>query len=234
MHHDLLHVHDFEREGNVSMLIEMLGSRDATALADAARALGKLKARAAGAALTRAMDDESKRVRVYAIVAAGQLGSPESLDRLIEFVRTGQESEERPQAVIALGLIGDERAVPSLVSALDTPKLRGWAVEALGWIGGDDADVTLRHLHIPVWHRLHRIRRRAVSRIAQRTGVGSPLVSVLVELVTAAAVALLGAGVVIGLGVALLDARLWPNDRGGGSGDRRLFGTADVARPERR
>jgi hypothetical protein len=212
MPHDLFDVRHLERAGNVSQLLEMLGSRDPAARSAAAMALGKLKARTAGTALTRAMDDKADGVRLSAIVAAGQVGAPEAVDRLIEFARAGREKGERPQAITALGLIGDERAVPAVIRALDARKLRGWAIEALGRIGGDDAEAAVRSVHVPAWHRWDHLRRRqALSRLAQRTGVGSPLVNVLAELVTRGVVNFLNAGAIIWLAVALIDARLLPS-----------------------
>ena len=194
------------------MLIEMFGSRDERERIAAADALGKLEARAAASAVTRTMEDESRAVRVAAIVAAGKIRTPEAVDRLVEVVRAGHEKGERPQAVIALGLIGDERAVPAVIRALDDRRLRGWAIEALGRIAGSDAEAAIRHAQIPAWHRWDHLRRRqALTRIAQRTGVGSPLVSALAERVARAAVSLLGAGIVIGVAAGLRDARVWPS-----------------------
>ena len=169
------------------MLIEMLGSRYERERIAAADVLGKLEARAAASAVTRTMEDESRAVRVAAIVAAGKIRTPEAVDRLVEVVRAGHEKGERPQAVIALGLIGDERAVPAVIRALDDRRLRGWAIEALGRIAGSDAEAAIRHAQIPAWHRWDHLRRRqALTRIAQRTGVGSPLVSALAERVARA------------------------------------------------
>ena len=47
---------------------------------------------------------------------------------------------------VALGNIGDSRAIPGLVEALshDMPLVRGHAAWALGAIGGPEAEATLR------------------------------------------------------------------------------------------
>ena len=194
-------------------LIEMLGSRYERERIAAADVLGKLEARAAASAVTRTMEDESRAVRVAAIVAAGKIRTPEAVDRLVEVIRAGHEKGERPQAVIALGLIGDERAVPAVIRALDDRRLRGWAIEALGRIAGSDAEAAIRHAQIPAWHRWDHLRRRqALTRIAQRTGVGSPLVSALAERVAPrAAGSLLGGDIFIGVAAGLRDARVWPS-----------------------
>lgn len=81
-------------------------------------------------------DDEGQRVR--------RDFDERVIDRLIELVTLHSDPLVREAAVAALGAIGDDRAIPAIVTACsDKPAVRRRAVLALAPFSGDDVDAAL-------------------------------------------------------------------------------------------
>jgi len=74
-------------------------------------------------------------VRLHAIEALGKTRSPAAVEPLLSVLFNDQDTAIREDAVRALGLIGDPRALDFLQVALKEPGLRPLAVEAMGHIG---------------------------------------------------------------------------------------------------
>lgn len=98
-------------------LIRLLAARDFQTRATAAQALGKLRAAEAVPALVECIDRGPEDVmRAWAIDALGNIGSKDAVPKLIE-VLDSPELRLRGVAAIALGKIGDPRAVEALKEA---------------------------------------------------------------------------------------------------------------------
>jgi HEAT repeat protein len=104
-------------------LIAKLRDVDADVARDAATALGSLPVdaeavNALAEAVVNAHGYFHSVVRVAAATALGRLGSHEAVDALIYAVRDPM-AEASEEAVRALGLIGDRRAIPALQAAVN-------------------------------------------------------------------------------------------------------------------
>ena len=121
--------------------------------------------------------DEESRVNRHASHALGQIGAP-AVPRLIQAVQAEQAGAwQRYWACETLGDLGDERAVPPLIEALqsgDTTVCEG-AAEALGRLGDPRALEPLRrkkrtltprigYLYVAVARALKAIEARAAAR----------------------------------------------------------------------
>jgi hypothetical protein len=84
-----------------------------------------------------ALGDPAFCVRCYAAEALGWIGpaAAPAVLKLIELARSDLSRQAKRSATWALGQIGDARAVPVLVAALDDGDLRVTAAYALGHIG---------------------------------------------------------------------------------------------------
>ncbi len=91
-------------------------------------------------ALQGFLQNEDPAVRRRAALAAGRIGDPLVVPRLVQRLRDG-EAEVRRSAAFALGLMGSAEASPALLASLDDPDAatRGLASEALGRIGQSSA-----------------------------------------------------------------------------------------------
>jgi len=89
--------------------------------AEAAFLLGYLHAASAAPALTKALTDESARVRVEAALALARLGDRKTAFAVLERELTGQFFADAPlRAARALAILGDPRGYPRVVEALDS------------------------------------------------------------------------------------------------------------------
>jgi HEAT repeat protein len=101
----------------IGPLIRLLSAKDFHTRAAAARALGQLEAREAVPALLDSIDRGPEDVmRSWAIDALSKIGSHEAVPKLIEVLASPHEGLRRTAAA-ALGVIGDERAIPALEEA---------------------------------------------------------------------------------------------------------------------
>lgn len=87
-------------------------------------------------AIQRFLQHEDPAVRRRAALAAGRIGDPLALPRLIQRLKD-PETEVRRATAFALGLMGNSEGSPALIAALGDPDAatRGRASEALGRIG---------------------------------------------------------------------------------------------------
>ena len=102
-----------------------------------------------GEALAVLLDDSNDVVVEVAAFAWGERSEvPEAvLDQLIELVTGHQDSLCREAAVAALGSIGDQRALPAVLSACqDKATVRRRAVLSLAAFDGEEATAALRSL----------------------------------------------------------------------------------------
>jgi hypothetical protein len=111
-------------------------------------------------------------VRIGAIEALSEIKSPRSVDPLIQTLMTDEDHEVRWVAALALGEIGDTRAIPSLLSSLrDKDRYVRYgsakALEHMGWSATTDQEQAYYLIALQDWKALHTM--------------GSPAVSPLVE-----------------------------------------------------
>ncbi len=85
--------------------------------------------------LVEALAHQEWLVRLHAVEALGKTKSPDAVDPLLRLLFNDRDSSLREDAVLALGDIGDARAVEFLLTALKEPGLRPLVVDALGKIG---------------------------------------------------------------------------------------------------
>ncbi len=148
----------------LSPLAASLGSADWIVRMHAAKALGRIKDEAAVEPLIPLLQDKVKAVReeataslaaigtaalpslldamhhpewlvrLHAVEAVGKMRSPDAVEPLLSVLFNDPDTAIREDAIRALGLIGDARAVDFLLVAMKEPGLRPLAVEALGLI----------------------------------------------------------------------------------------------------
>lgn len=146
-------------------LVVALRSADWIVRMHAAKALGRVKNRAAVDPLIPLLQDKVKAVReevatalasigeaaipsllealqhtewlvrLHAVESLGKTKSPRAVEPLLALLFNDQDSAVREDIVKALGDIGDPQAVEFLFAAMREPGLRTLAVEALGRIG---------------------------------------------------------------------------------------------------
>jgi HEAT repeat protein len=102
---------------------QLLHDDDTDVRAHAARAAGELDPPSSAGALVRLLGDSNSAVRAQAAAAAGRLGIKEAVVPLIKLLSAGYRADdfaaakERHAAVVALGRLGDARALPALEAA---------------------------------------------------------------------------------------------------------------------
>jgi HEAT repeat protein len=91
--------------------------------------------------LLDSLHDSNWKIRLRAVEALALLKPQEAVGPLMRLVLEDSDTAVRQDAVRALGLIGDTRAIPLLLSslALKTPSLKLPAIEALGQIRSTEA-----------------------------------------------------------------------------------------------
>ncbi|MEX0867019.1 MAG: HEAT repeat domain-containing protein [Pirellulales bacterium] len=104
------------------------------------RALRRLRAPAADAALAVATGDQDRDVKIEACRALGDRPGPESLRVLTEVVGSESDIDVRLAATRSLGKMNNPQAVPGLAIALDDPDpaLQRRAVEGLKDVTGQE------------------------------------------------------------------------------------------------
>jgi len=89
--------------------------------------------------LLKALDNPDWRVRLRVVEAMGMVKLPFAIEPLLSLLSHDPDTAVRQDAARALGEIGDRRAVPGLLTALDQTKIRTPVIEALGNIGDPQA-----------------------------------------------------------------------------------------------
>ncbi|MDQ1275465.1 MAG: hypothetical protein QG610_1039 [Euryarchaeota archaeon] len=132
-------------EKTVEVLIEKLEDRDPAFRLHTVRALSRLGDERAVSPLVKRLDDKVLEVRIAAASALGDLESRNTVDPLLkklEDIRMKDSSVElQKQIIVALGKIGDTKALDAILSILDSPypDIRKHAAESLGNLGDERA-----------------------------------------------------------------------------------------------
>jgi HEAT repeat protein len=114
-------------------LLERLTDSSKDVRITAIEAVGKLGDQSAAPALIRLLRDPMVEVRLAAVEALGLLKATDATEALIPLLDRGDEMGQK--VAMALGRIGDARAVRELVVRLKSESLRLAAVEALKIVG---------------------------------------------------------------------------------------------------
>ncbi len=139
-------------------------------------ALGRTGDRKAVPPLLAALDDNRASVQVLACLGLAH-GGDKVVDRLIQVVRDpDRQDDARAACAYALGVVGDKRAVPTLIETLQTgndqaPRLAAWA---LGQIGDKRALPALLAAHFDRHESVRTTVAWALARIAGHTTPSAP------------------------------------------------------------
>lgn len=120
------------------------GAANLDARANAARAIGVLRGRAAIPDLIEALHSKDDKVMYEALVAIQKIGDPSAAPR-VTFLLRDLEEKIQIQALETVGLLRDKSAAPDVRDALEharSVKVRRAALEALGMIA-DSPDRTI-------------------------------------------------------------------------------------------
>jgi HEAT repeat protein len=157
-----------KQAGNVRGLIRYLDHNNKDLQWRAADALGSL-GEIACEPLLKLLSYHKIHVRIGAIEALSEIKSQQSIDPLINTLTNDEDHEVRWVAALALGEIGDKRAVPFLISSL-TDKDRyvrygsAKALEKLGWSTTTDQELLAYYLiGLQDWQALHKMGSLAVG-----------------------------------------------------------------------
>lgn len=152
----------YTQSESVSSLVEKAKKNDASAeqkligilesdesslnRAEAARALGDLKSKAAVEQLLKSLDIDDDTVREDIIISLGKIGTPQGLDKVIAVWNNKSEKEAiRMTALESLGYFGPGRGVKVLVGAMELgiSKYKNAAVQSLGMTKSPEAAMAL-------------------------------------------------------------------------------------------
>jgi HEAT repeat protein len=106
------------------------------------------------AALIGALDDPEYDVHLMALVSLEEMRAGEAVPVLIERLQSAHRAPWKPTYILALKEIGDRRAIPALIAALDDPdeRIAAAACEALAGLDERGAvELLLRLLEDPRW-----------------------------------------------------------------------------------
>jgi FOG: HEAT repeat len=122
--------------------------------------------------LLKILDFPKVNVRIGAIEALGAIRSPRSVEPLIRKLKSDPDSEIRWVAALALGDIGDHRAVPALEEALHDSEryVRYGAVislESFNWKPKDDSQDVYALIALQNWKAIRSFGPAAVEPLAQ-------------------------------------------------------------------
>jgi chemotaxis protein methyltransferase CheR len=118
-------------------LVSLLSDADEEVRTFTGVMLGNMRLRDAVPALIRALDDPDLNVKHAATEALGKIRDLRAVGPLIEAL--GKDMWLQFPAAVALGDLGDPRAVPALVGLLSIPGANVPAIQALGKIGDPSA-----------------------------------------------------------------------------------------------
>jgi len=123
---------------------------------------------------------QKKHVRIGVIEALSDIKSPRSVDPLIRTLLTDDSHEVRWVAALALGEIGDKRAIPSLlVSLKDTNRYVRYgsvkALEQLKWSAETEQDRAYALIALQDWDALQKMGKPAVGPLIDMLGDENPV-----------------------------------------------------------
>ncbi len=123
--------------------VSRLSSADSDVRLDAARELGRIGEVTPDvvAALVKALDDPEDKVRVQSAISLGWMQAGDAVPALIAKAHQNGDMALKRRAIQALGQIGDDRAVPEVMKALDSSDRYSFenAILALGWLKAKEA-----------------------------------------------------------------------------------------------
>jgi len=156
-----------KNDQDIRGLIRLLDHRKNDVQWRAADALGTL-GEIACEPLLRPLVYPKIHVRIGAIEALGAIKSPQSVEPLIHTLRTDESSEVRWVAALALGEIGDKRAIPPLLASLkDEDRYVRYgsvkALEQIGWSAETDRDRAYYYLALQDWDTIKKLGKSATG-----------------------------------------------------------------------
>ena len=156
-----------KNDQDIQGLIRLLDHRKNDIQWRAADALGTL-GEIACEPLLRPLVYPKIHVRIGAIEALGAIKSPRSVEPLIHTLMTDESSEVRWVAALALGEIGDKRAIPSLMASLQDEDryVRYGSVKALkqiGWSAETDQDRAYYSIALQDWNTIKKLGKSATG-----------------------------------------------------------------------
>lgn len=148
-------------------LIRLLDHRKNDVRWRAADALGSLGEIACDP-LHQVLEFHKVHVRIGVIEALAQIKSPQSVEPLIHRLLTDEVGEVRWVAALALGEIGDKRALPPLLTSLkDKDRFVRYgsakALEQLGWSPQNDQDRAYYYLALQDWDAVKKLGKTATE-----------------------------------------------------------------------
>jgi HEAT repeat protein len=155
-----------KQSGDIHGLIRLLDHKNPDIQWKAADALGTLGEPACDP-LIRILEFPKLHVRLGAIEALGDIQCPRSVEPVMERLRHENDDEIRFVAALALGQIGDRRAVPALEEALrDKDRYVRYgavmALEMLSWTPDDVETVAYMLIAQQEWDTLPAMKEKAV------------------------------------------------------------------------
>ena len=162
----MVNIEALKKSRDIRGLIRLLDHRSSDIQWRAADALGTMGEPACDP-LLRILDYPKVNVRLGAIDALSGIKSPRSVDDLVRKLKDDHDDEVRWAAALALGQIGDPRAVPALEEALrdEDRYVRYGAVKSLETLHWDPADGTghaYALIALQEWPALRKLRSAAV------------------------------------------------------------------------
>ena len=160
-------IEGMKQAGDVRGLIRHLDHNNDDLQWRAADALGSM-GEIACEPLLKMLTYHKMHVRIGAIEALSEIKSPRSVDPLIQTLMTDEDHEVRWVAALALGEIGDKRAIPSLLSSLrDKDRYVRYgsakALEKMGWSATTDQEQAYYLIGLQDWKALHTMGSPAVG-----------------------------------------------------------------------
>jgi HEAT repeat protein len=142
-------------------LIRLLDHQNQDVQWRAADALGTMGEMACDP-LLRLLTFPKNHVRIGAIEALGAIGSPQSVEPLMHTLISDKSHEVRWVAAVALGEIGDKRAIPTLVASLkDRNRYVRYgsarALEEIGWSGETEQDRAYAFIALQDWEAIKKL-----------------------------------------------------------------------------
>ncbi|TFH05770.1 MAG: hypothetical protein E4H06_00880 [Methanosarcina sp.] len=173
-------------EKTVDVLVEKLEAKDPNFRLHTVRALARLGDERAVDPLARRLDDKVLEVRIAAAEALGDLESRNAADALLKKLEDtqmgGTPAELQKHVLIALGKIGDKKALDSILPRLNypSPEIRKHAAEALGNLGDERAVSDLVKKLVDLSPEVRNASAYALGKLGDKRAV-EPLIGMLEE-----------------------------------------------------
>lgn len=164
--------------GYLPGLIRLLHDRDPKIQWQAADALGSLGTPAIPL-LVRELDSRHVAARIGAVEALGAIRDWRVVPHLVDVMEHDHNIEVRWVAALALGNIGDPRAIPPLLSALRDREryIRSSAatsLDRLGWTPANETEAAYRAIALQDWDAVKQLGTAATSPLIERLSDPDP------------------------------------------------------------